>query len=156
MGDDLRQDLLVLELFHHMDLLWLSDGIDFSMTHFRVLPTAYRQGEYIYCPPFLFSPSLLHTLLSRGTQITLVFSFDPKSISFITFSTLGLVELVKDCQTLRQIQAQLGALTGQFATSSIRQWLRNHNPTDEFYQKVPILFLSFHAFLTIRSSLICN
>ncbi|CAH1786121.1 unnamed protein product [Owenia fusiformis] len=43
-GDDLRQDLLTLQLIRIMDKLWLKEGLDLKMITFGVLPTGNKRG----------------------------------------------------------------------------------------------------------------
>ena len=43
-GDDLRKDLVTLQLFHVMNRLWLSEGLDLKMITYACLPTAPLAG----------------------------------------------------------------------------------------------------------------
>ena len=43
-GDDLRQDLLTLQLIRIMDKIWLDNGLDFRMKPYRVVSTADQVG----------------------------------------------------------------------------------------------------------------
>ena len=43
-GDDMRQDLLTLQLIRIMDKIWLDSGIDFRMKPYRVIATADQVG----------------------------------------------------------------------------------------------------------------
>ena len=43
-GDDLRQDMLALQLIRIMDKLWRHEGLDFRMTTFLCLPTGADEG----------------------------------------------------------------------------------------------------------------
>lgn len=44
-GDDLRQDALVLQVIRVMDSLWLKAGIDLRIVTFQAIPTSDRRGE---------------------------------------------------------------------------------------------------------------
>ncbi|XP_059060030.1 phosphatidylinositol 4-phosphate 3-kinase C2 domain-containing subunit alpha [Achroia grisella] len=43
-GDDLRQDSLVLQVIKVMDSLWLKEGLDLRMVTFQALPTSNKRG----------------------------------------------------------------------------------------------------------------
>lgn len=43
-GDDLRQDVLTLQLIQIMDNLWCNDGLDLQMTPYRCITTGSQQG----------------------------------------------------------------------------------------------------------------
>ncbi len=43
-GDDLRQDILTLQIIYLMDKIWLEEGLDLNMTPYRVLGTGDQRG----------------------------------------------------------------------------------------------------------------
>lgn len=45
MGDDLRQDMLVIQMIRLMDKLWLKEGLDLKVVTFSVVPTGDKIGE---------------------------------------------------------------------------------------------------------------
>ncbi|KAK7070689.1 Phosphatidylinositol 4-phosphate 3-kinase C2 domain-containing subunit alpha [Halocaridina rubra] len=88
-GDDLRQDMLVIQMIRLMDKLWLKEHLDLKVVTFSVVPT--------------------------GDKI-------------------GIIELVKDAETLRKIQTEYG-VTGSFQDRPIAEWLAKQNPSQLEYQR---------------------
>lgn len=43
-GDDLRQDILTLQMIDIMDRIWLDNDLDLAMTPYKVVPTDCMQG----------------------------------------------------------------------------------------------------------------
>ena len=43
-GDDLRQDILVLQMIGLMEKLWLRAGLDLKIVTYRCLATGYDEG----------------------------------------------------------------------------------------------------------------
>ncbi|XP_064634199.1 phosphatidylinositol 4-phosphate 3-kinase C2 domain-containing subunit alpha-like isoform X2 [Lineus longissimus] len=93
-GDDLRQDMLTMQLINIMDKMWLKSGLDLKIITFRCLSTGERKG---------------------------------------------LVELVSESQTLRQIQDPYG-VTGSFKDRPLAEWLKKYNPTELDYRKAVVNF----------------
>ena len=48
-GDDLRQDILTLQIIFIMDKIWLENQLDLAMTPYKVIGTDCEQGymEYV-------------------------------------------------------------------------------------------------------------
>lgn len=47
-GDDLRQDMLVIQMIRLMDKLWLKEDLDLKVVTFSVVPTGDKIGEWIF------------------------------------------------------------------------------------------------------------
>ena len=43
-GDDLRQDMLTLQMVRIMDKMWLKNGLDLKMVTFACVPTGLKRG----------------------------------------------------------------------------------------------------------------
>eukprot|EP00794_Sanderia_malayensis_P018694 gene18694-20582_t len=89
-GDDLRKDLITLQLFRVMNKLWLSEGLDLKMVTYECMPT---------------SPMA------------------------------GMIELVQEAFTLREIHVQHG-VTGSFKDDVIALWLQKFNQTLQYKKAV--------------------
>ena len=44
-GEDMRQDMLTMQMIRIMDKLWLSEGLDLRMITFRCMATGPSRGE---------------------------------------------------------------------------------------------------------------
>ncbi|XP_073962722.1 phosphatidylinositol-4-phosphate 3-kinase catalytic subunit Pi3K68D isoform X4 [Choristoneura fumiferana] len=73
-GDDLRQDALVLQVMKVMDSLWLKAGLDLRMVTFQTLPTSDRRG-------MIEIVSEAETLRAIQTEWGLTGSFKDKPIA---------------------------------------------------------------------------
>ncbi len=95
-GDDLRQDMITLQLLKLMDSLWLKNGLDLNLTCYECLATGESQG---------------------------------------------LIEIVLDSDTVSNIQVKSGGSSAAFRDQPLADWLRQHNPTDDGYEKALSNFL---------------
>ena len=46
-GDDLRQDMMTMQIIRMMDRLWLKEGLDLKMITFSCLPTGPKRGTFV-------------------------------------------------------------------------------------------------------------
>ena len=90
-GDDMRQDRLIMQLVGIMNKIWLREGIDLKMITYKCVATGIG---------------------------------------------IGMVEIVKESVTLREIHTELG-LAGSFKDEAIARWIQSCNPGEEsYYQAV--------------------
>lgn len=88
-GDDMRQDRLIMQLVGIMNKIWLREGIDLKMITYKCVATDVG---------------------------------------------MGMVEIVKNSATLRQIHTELG-LAGSFKDEPIARWIQKYNTGDESYHQ---------------------
>ena len=88
-GDDMRQDRLIMQLVGIMNKIWLREGIDLKMITYKCIATGIG---------------------------------------------MGMVEIVKESVTLREIHTELG-LTGSFKDEPIARWIQKYNPGEESYHQ---------------------
>ncbi|CAF0809372.1 unnamed protein product [Adineta ricciae] len=84
-GDDLRQDQIVLQLLSCMDQIWQANNFDFRLSLFDVVLTQER---------------------------------------------CGLIEMIKDSETLLDIEKPFGTIKGSFGESALYDWLYKNNTTE--------------------------
>jgi len=88
-GDDLRQDMLTLQLFKIMQLMWFEEKINLKMSLYNVICTGYYQG---------------------------------------------MLEIVKDSETLATIHKIYGGATASFSSKPLKKWLeKNVTCSEESY-----------------------
>lgn len=105
-GDDLRQDMLAMQMIRIMEKLWLREGLDLRMVTFDCLATNDRQG---------------------------------------------MVEVVKNAETLRKIQQNSGYLAGSFNPKAIDSYIRLWNTSELEYHTALDKFLHSCAGYTIAT-----
>lgn len=88
-GDDMRQDRLIMQLVGIMNKIWLREGIDLKIITYQCIATGVG---------------------------------------------MGMVEIVKDSVTLREIHTELG-LTGSFKDEPIARWIQKYNAGEESFQR---------------------
>ena len=77
-------------------------------------------------------------LIRLMDKIWLRAGLDLRMITYQVLSTgedQGMVEIVKESATLRQIQTEHG-LTGSFKDKPLSEWLMRHNPSDTAWKMV--------------------
>ena len=136
-GDDLRQDMLTMQVIRLMEKLWLKDNLDLKMVTFRCQATGLRKGTTEW------------QCLTRGFMLFCI-------LRKVVVLSPGFIELVTASDTLREIQIKHGrGVVGSFKDNTIRVWLQLHNPTELEYEKVGYYYLKlnschvlFHVFST--------
>ena len=89
-GDDLRQDLLTLQMLRIMENIWKSQDLDLRLNAYGVVAT--------------------------GDEI-------------------GMIEVVMNSNTMSNISKDAGGSAAAFRDDPIANWLREHNPAPEDYEK---------------------
>ena len=87
-GDDLRQDAIVMQFVRIMDHFWRQQGLDLNMITFKIVPSGKGRAPGRYFPA-------LHRPAAGVERLA------------------GLIELVPNARTLREIHTARGA-TGSF------------------------------------------
>lgn len=138
-GEDLRQDMLALQMIRIMDRIWLQEGLDLRIVNFKCISTGKDKGDGRQILP------TAHTRFrqSRVTPTVQQQFFPPAPAAAPHFVCLiqdvwwfvGMVELVPFSDTLRKIQVEYG-VTGSFKDKPLAEWLRKYNPAEDEYEKV--------------------
>ena len=95
-GDDLRQDMLTLQMIRIMDKIWQQEDMDLRLKPYGAVST--------------------------GDEV-------------------GYIEVVLNADTLANIQVDKGGLSGAFKSTPLRDFLREHNPTDAQYEEAKENFI---------------
>ena len=74
-GDDLRQDMLTLQMIRVMDRLWLKAGLDLRMVSFKCVPTGWKAGIV----EFVEDASTLRQIQAASNSVT--GSFKPEVLN---------------------------------------------------------------------------
>lgn len=72
--------------------------------------------------------------MDLGLGLDLGFKLD-KQYNFV-YIFVGMVELVRECSTLREIQGAQGGAAGVFKDDVLKKWLQTHNPHEFDYKVV--------------------
>ena len=59
-GDDLRQDILTLQMIEIMDRIWLDNDLDLAMTPYKVINTGCDQGMMEFLHPTVTMADIQH------------------------------------------------------------------------------------------------
>ena len=119
-GDDLRQDMLTLQMIRVMDRLWLRGGLDLRMVSFKCVPTGWKAGvvEFVEDASTLreiqaashsvtgaFRPEILNDWLQKHNPSPLEFE---SAVNNFTSKTLHLTimnhDLIKHLRILCGVQ----------------------------------------------------
>lgn len=139
-GDDLRQDMIVMQMIRLFDDMWKKAGLDLSIITYGVVATGQDTGKrrngdgesYICslctrkCSLYSGQMNALHPPTSTHLLLSPTSSLHPSS---------GMLEFVGGCETLREIQTTQG-VTGSFKDHVLADWLMRHNPTKKAYEQV--------------------
>ena len=98
--------MLTLQIIELMNKLWLKARLDLKMVTYKCLATSHEEGE----------------------------SCDDVVQHYN--SNLGLVEMISNSSTLRQIQTEGGGVTGSFKDKLLTQWLMSHCSSHATWKQV--------------------
>lgn len=118
-GDDLRQDMLTLQVIRIMDSIWLNEGK--------------HSVELLYL-------SLMQLILLTG--------LDLRMMPYACLSTgkdVGMIEVVRNAKTVYGIQRQGGKLAAiQVDSTQLHKWIKEKNKGQKYGKH----FNSFHSYMT--------
>ena len=137
-GDDLRQDMIVMQMIRLFDDMWKKAGLDLSIITYGVVATGQDTGKrrggdggsYVACVR-----GSVHCRVAKRMHSTLPLPPTSSHLLPHRHPSSGMLEFVGGCETLREIQTTQG-VTGSFKDHVLADWLMRHNSTKKAYEQV--------------------
>lgn len=121
-GDDLRQDMLTLQMIRIMDRFWKDEGLDLQMNPYGCIST----GDGV------------NHIKKKKISLNILL---PIFFSQFQNTKVGFIEVVLNSETTAKISKQSGGATAAFKEEPLDTWMKKNNPDPNDYRNAVVNFI---------------
>ena len=133
MGDDIRQDILTLQMIRIMDKLWKSASMDLRLQPYHLSFILSFKSLFL-----IFDFNSICCIISYFV----ILCFDQNRYGCVSMGeSIGMIEVVLNSKTIASINKDAGGTGAVLEDKTLAIWLRKHNHTDALYNAAVKTFI---------------